>query len=288
MNFKPIILPPNDYDSVLKALIEFYNERPDEYGLLERPQSVYEEYASLINKYVPEKASSILDIGSGTWRIPETIGKYGYKEVVGLDFFSDEKLLAFNEKLTLPNVNLKKYDSDRIPFSNQSFNCVASLCVVEHIVFVERMLDEMDRVLKPGGIYVICCPNWSGINVYIMALMHHLKDKSRFWQLESLSESMIGIFRSIYWYLDVLFSRKNKFIMIYPNMKNNKIVFEVPDDDAVHLCQPLSFKKYFKRKGYKLLKYNRFTGNTTYSKFFNLFLPSLATGNIIVAQKNER
>ena len=96
MNFKPIILPPNDYDSVLKALIEFYNERPDEYGLLERPQSVYEEYASLINKYVPEKASSILDIGSGTWRIPETIGKYGYKEVVGLDFFSDEKLLAFN------------------------------------------------------------------------------------------------------------------------------------------------------------------------------------------------
>jgi SAM-dependent methyltransferase len=87
---KPKRLNQKDFKFVQQYLIDFYNERPDEYGLMERPQKVYEEYANFINTIV-DNNSKILDIGSGSWRIPDEIAKYGYSEVIGLDYFSPEK-----------------------------------------------------------------------------------------------------------------------------------------------------------------------------------------------------
>lgn len=284
----PKILKKEDINKINKILVEFYHNKTDDYGLLERPQEVYEKYANFIWNIEPNRNSRILDLGSGSWRIPDSIAKYGYNEVFGLDFFSDSQLEINTKKLTSPNAKLVKYTNKKIPFGNESFDVVSSLCVMEHILFVEEFLNEIDRVLKWNGKAIFLCPNWSGINAYINGFFHILFKKDRFWHLESTSDALIGIFRSIYWYLLNLFSSKPRFIMVYPRMKNGLIKFERSDDDVVHLCQPLSLKKFFKRKGYKVIFYNRGFGTTPYTYFFNYLLPSLASTNVLVFQKVHR
>lgn len=287
MAINPKRLYPKDYENVINSLIEFYNERPDNYGLMERSQAVYENYANYINKFVPNKHSILLDIGSGSWRIPDTIAGFGYLKVIGLDYFSDEKLAEYSKQIKNPNAYLTQYDNGKIPFRDEYFDCISSLCVLEHIIQIRETLDDMDRVLKPGGYIIIQSPNWSGINVYLSAVIHFLKSKDRFWLLNNFFDAFIGIFRSIKWYFEVLLSTEPKFILTFPRMKQGKIDFERSDDDAVHLCQPLSFKKYFKQKGYEIIEYNRNSGVTPYSKLFNKLLPSMATTIEIVVRKSK-
>ncbi|MCX7909571.1 MAG: class I SAM-dependent methyltransferase [Ignavibacteria bacterium] len=286
---RPKILKESNFKEISDALVEFYSCRPQEYGILERPQKVYEKYAEFISNIVKNKNSRILDLGSGSWRIPVEIGKFGFSEVVGLDYFSDKEFESYQKEITLPNVKLARYiASGVIPFNNETFDAISSLCVLEHIVYVEDFLNEIDRVLKPGGYVIIHCPNWSGINHFITAFFHIIFKRDRFWQLYTLTDCLSGIFRSIFWYLKNLFSKKPKFILIYPRMKNGKIDFERSDDDAVHLCQPLSIKKFFRQKGYKTIIYNRGYGTTKYTLIFNRIFPSLATTNVLVFQKGVK
>lgn len=272
-------------DEVHQALVRFYTTRPDDYGLLERSQDAYEKYAESINKFVPDKNSIVLDVGSGTWRIPDTIGDYGYEKVYGLDYFSEEKLKQYSKNLKNKNTELVTYADGKIPFADNTFDAVSSLCVVEHLVYPGGTLDEMHRVLKPGGKLIIDCPNWSGINVAITAMKHTLIKKDRFWLYNSFADSFAGIFRSMAWWCEAFFTSKPKFLLVYPRMINGEIDFERSDDDAVHLCQPISFKRYLKGKNYKLSMFNRGSGTTMYSKVFNRIFPSMATTNFIVGEK---
>ncbi len=285
MKFSPRRLKKEDFDNINKALKEFYIERPNSYGLLERPQSVYLEYANFIAKIVQDKNRKILDVGSGTWRIPDTIAEYGFEEVVGLDYFSQEKIQEYSAKISNKNARLVPYQDDSIPFESEYFDAVSTLCVLEHIIFVEKFLYEVHRILKPKGFVIILCPNWSGINAYINGLLHILTKKDRFWQLNNVLDAVAGIFRSIKWYIENLISKEPRFIMIYPRMKNGKIDFERSDDDAVHLCQPLSIKKFFKKLNYRVIHYNRGFGSTKYTLIFNKIFPSLASTNVLVFQK---
>jgi SAM-dependent methyltransferase len=283
----PKRLPESDYYSVQQALIDFYNIRPDEYGLLERSQAVYEEYAKDINK-IANKTSSVLDIGSGSWRIPDEIAKYGYPEVVGLDYFSPEKLQEYSKQIKNKNARLVSYQDSNIPFQNNSFDVISSLCVVEHIIYVNEFFNEVDRVLKPGGHLIISCPNWSSPLPMLTGLISTLFKKDRFWQIYKPIEAIIGVFRSLFWYLENLVSSSPKFIMIYPKMKDGKINFERSDDDAVHLCQPLSIKKFFKQKNYEIIQYNRGFGSTKFTFLFNWLFPSFASTNFLVFKKSEK
>lgn len=284
----PKRLYQNDFNNVLNALIEFYNERPDSYGMMERPNEVYENYKNFIVEQIANKDSKILDLGTGSWRAVNKIAEFGYTEVIGLDYFSNEKLQEYSSKITNSNAKLNIYDENgKIPYPDNYFDCVTSLCVIEHIVYVKDALDELVRVLKPGGKAIIICPNWSGINVAIMAFLYTLKSNDRRWQLHNPIESLIGIVRSIKWYFEAMFSNGDEFIMVYPLMINGKINFERSDDDAIHLCQPWSFKRYFAKRGFKKVKFNRGSGETLYSKIFNNLFPNMSTTNEMVFEKSK-
>ena len=116
-------------------------------------------------------------------------------------------------------------------------------------------------------------------------MINILKHKKRYWLYENIPDAFFGIFRSLKWYFEVLFSAEPKFIMVYPRMKDGEIVFGNYDEDVAHLCQPLSFKKYFKKKNYKIIKYNRGYGSTRFTYIFNRVFPSLASTNVIVVKK---
>lgn len=283
---KPKRLKPENKTKIIDALIRFYNSRPDEYGLLERSQEVYDNYAEFINNKISDKNSKVLDFGCGSWRIPDAIAKYNFSEVIGLDYFSEDKFNNYSTKLTCSNAKLATYlIPGKIPFENNSFDAVTSLCVLEHIIDVQNSLDEIDRVLKPGGYFIAEFPNWSSPLVGIAAIQRLISQKDRLWQIDNIADAFIYIFRAKKWYLEVLFSNKPKFIEIEPRLKNGEIDFERSDDDVVHVCQPLSFKKYFKSKNYEIIEFNQNSSSTKFTIIFNSLFPFFASSNKMIFQK---
>ena len=59
------------------------------------------------------------------------------------------------------------------------------------------MLDELDRVLAPGGVFVLVGPNWSGPHNAIRAALQLCRGADRYWHYESLWQAGVGLLRSV-------------------------------------------------------------------------------------------
>jgi SAM-dependent methyltransferase len=101
---------------------------------------------------------AVLDVGCGAGAVLGSLLEYGY-DLYGYDLvgFDDEYSGARRERL-LPHLgdqyasHIKVTDSQRdIPFGDDSFDVVYANQVFEHVRFLDRMLSECARVLKPGG-----------------------------------------------------------------------------------------------------------------------------------------
>jgi ubiquinone/menaquinone biosynthesis C-methylase UbiE len=100
--------------------------------------------------------SRVLDLGCGDGRHLIFLGKLGY-EMYGLDF-APTALNHSKERLDREGlqVELKCGDMSQLPWPDQYFDAIVSIRVLHHntIVSVRKALDEICRVLRPGG-YVL-------------------------------------------------------------------------------------------------------------------------------------
>jgi SAM-dependent methyltransferase len=103
---------------------------------------------SFIERIFPRKQTPtprILDVGCGTGANLEMLGEFGDAE--GVDVSADA--LSFCRQRGLDHVRLG--EAETLPYSDQSFDLVTALDVVEHLDDDLAGLREMYRVLKPGG-----------------------------------------------------------------------------------------------------------------------------------------
>lgn len=101
---------------------------------------------------------NVLDVGCGTG-----YGTYLYaqiaKEVVGIDVSEDAISYA---KGNFRRDNLKYFVADATNlniFDDNLYDVVVSFQVIEHIEDYRQYLNEIKRVLKPGGIFLLSTPN---------------------------------------------------------------------------------------------------------------------------------
>lgn len=273
----------DDIALVEDALNHFYRTRPVEYRVELVNEEDNETYAQFISRFaVP--GSSLLDFGTGSWRLPLSLSAHGF-QVTGVDIFSEVDLARFSTNLEGSSAKLVSYDGERLPFPDNSFDIVSSRNVFEHIIKVSNILSELDRVLKPGGLFVLHGPNWSGPNISIRAIQSLLRSGQRYWQYERIFDALLGLFRTLSWYIRVKFAADPHFLLIYPRMKDGRIFFVKSDDDAVHLNQPYSFYSWFVKRGYSVIRYNRHEGSCYLTRIFNTAFPSFATSNRMVFRK---
>jgi len=95
---------------------------------------------------------NFLEIGPGYGRVMLEIQKFS--AITGLEI--DEDLLAILRKR---NLNVIQGQAENMPFKNESFDVVISEEVLEHIVNQKQFIDEISRVLKPGGVAIITTPH---------------------------------------------------------------------------------------------------------------------------------
>jgi SAM-dependent methyltransferase len=144
-------LPPKD------ALVRIGNSDPLPYYYKPVIGRIYIERLNMGLRRLPAHCESILEVGYGSGLLMPTLSARA-KEVVGIDIHKvDAQVQACLDRLGV-RPRLVSGDARNLPFEDSRFDAVIALSFMEHVKPVERFIDEMWRVLKPGGKMVIGMP----------------------------------------------------------------------------------------------------------------------------------
>lgn len=109
----------------------------------------------LLMKYSPV---SILDVATGTGDFAIAALKTGATKIIGVDI-SEEMLAVGRVKIEnlgiASKISLQKGDSEELSFPDNSFDAVTVAFGVRNFENLSKGIDELFRVLKPGGIVCV-------------------------------------------------------------------------------------------------------------------------------------
>jgi len=109
----------------------------------------------LLLKHAPD---DILDVATGTGDFAIASLKTGARKIIGVDI-SAEMLAVGKAKIEAlglgDRITLQKGDSEELSFSDDSFDAVTVAFGVRNFENLSKGIDELFRVLKPGGIVCI-------------------------------------------------------------------------------------------------------------------------------------
>ena len=104
------------------------------------------------------EGTRILDAACGQGYGSYLMKTWGAKEVTGIDI--DAAAIAQASALFREDgLHYLQHTVEQLPFPDASFDVVVSFETIEHIDKPDAFLKEIKRVLRPGGIVVISCPN---------------------------------------------------------------------------------------------------------------------------------
>ena len=101
------------------------------------------------------KCEKLLDIGCGEGLLA-ILAKGKYREFFGIDISQTALEMAKSRGIQTFCANI---DAEPLPFPDDSFDCVVSLDVIEHVFAPLHLLSESKRVLVTGGNLIISTPN---------------------------------------------------------------------------------------------------------------------------------
>jgi SAM-dependent methyltransferase len=143
---------PSDYQPFTEGLHteNFYNRFFRRYGLKKRHK--------IIAKYSPQ--GRLLDVGCATGDfLAEVDGKIGWN---GFGIELGETAARYAREQVGLNVLVSTLND--APFSDESFDVLTMWDVLEHVYDPCSVLDEVARLLRPGGIFVVNHPNLESID----------------------------------------------------------------------------------------------------------------------------
>jgi 2-polyprenyl-3-methyl-5-hydroxy-6-metoxy-1,4-benzoquinol methylase len=113
------------------------------------------------------RKGALLDVAAGSGIAAEALTAQGW-EVVATDI-SDELVAQVRAR----GVDARVHDlaSGPLPFEDASFEAVFAGEIIEHLVDTTAFLDEVRRVLGPGGILVVTTPNLASLENRLRLLM---------------------------------------------------------------------------------------------------------------------
>lgn len=111
---------------------------------------------SFINKYISTE-HSLLDMGCGRGYLLDEARKYGWKDIMGVDYSA----LVINYAKTKLNLNVVKRDLYRFK-SKKRYELIILNQVIEHVLDINLIFDKIESLLAPKGFIYIATPNFSG------------------------------------------------------------------------------------------------------------------------------
>jgi len=198
-------------------------------------------------RYITPNNSNIrvLDVGCGPGIFSRELAEKGF-QVDSIDY-SESMIKEAAKQTKLKNVRYKVGDVYNIPFSNEYFDIVICLGVLQTVDDAPRALREISTKLKPGGLLIITTLNSSSLVYLVRKLLvrtpsvHYLRySPSAF--VRSLAQN--GGFESIH----------AKGMYIFPGMLSRltyvirKLKIYVLLNFLWFICKPLSHSFYIEAR----------------------------------------
>lgn len=126
------------------------------YNTNDRPLTTYPDRLTsyLFEKMKMAAGMRILDVGCGRAEFLNGFVKKGLQGQ-GVDFTKEG-----NKYFPELDIKVADIEDQGLPFENLTFDVVFSKSVIEHFRAPEKLVSEIKRVLKPGGLVITMCPDW--------------------------------------------------------------------------------------------------------------------------------
>jgi SAM-dependent methyltransferase len=118
------------------------------------------EYEAIVRRIAEDQPASVLDWGCGWGQVTYLLRDAGLN-TTAFDYSSDVPEGTIAPLPRYPSIEAHiSPDPVRLPFGDASFDAVLSCGVLEHVARPHESLEEIKRVLRPGGtFYVFKLPN---------------------------------------------------------------------------------------------------------------------------------
>ena len=191
-------------------------------------QSFYAKYARALANGLPPSAP-ILDVGCGVGQVVRDLTASGFA-AGGIDVSETSIAMAREHAATC-----QVYDGKSIPFANEAFAAVGAFNVLEHVEAPVAFLDEMARVLQPGGTMVVSSPNFFRVIGYRDYHPHMRGLRQKLKNFRNLRRHLSEYKRHPE---GILFETLTPIVRENPQ----------PDDDAIVATNALDLRHYFRAR----------------------------------------
>jgi 2-polyprenyl-3-methyl-5-hydroxy-6-metoxy-1,4-benzoquinol methylase len=128
----------------------FSQNSPGAYDRSRRERKAAKVIAILAEAMGPLQSLDLLDIGCSTGLMTNLYARH-FRTAIGTDI--DLPALRFAaQNVEVSNVAWSMMDSQRLGFPDGSFDVVTCTHIYEHVPDAQALMDEIYRVLKPGGV----------------------------------------------------------------------------------------------------------------------------------------
>jgi SAM-dependent methyltransferase len=185
------------------VIIDSSPARPLDVNIRSGPQM--REYAHIADRIAGEHTDSVLDWGCGFGQVSHLLRERGV-HVESFDYREGERPHVIQLE-AFPEITAHvSGDPVELPFPDDHFQAVLSCGVLEHVQYPEASLQELHRVLRPGGrLFIYKLPNrfsYLELLARMLGLYYHGKlphdrvyDRRRTFELLLRSGYRVDVFR---------------------------------------------------------------------------------------------
>ncbi len=139
---------PKTFWTVLSAVFKATDPKPETKTGTPRVDRRTQQVQELLQDVTPPK--SYLDVGSSGGSITASVASS-----LGLDANSAFGVDVVPPENENPEFSFKLYDGVKLPFDDNSQELITLFSVLHHVVPLDKVLQEIHRVLKPGGSFIV-------------------------------------------------------------------------------------------------------------------------------------
>jgi len=236
-------------------------------------QGPFSRYVEPMAAHSPAGGTA-LDLGCGGAQTTFLLASSGLK-ATGADLFF-RALRSVPADKQIASLSLVNCDAGQLPFADAGYDVVGAYAMLEHATNAERVLDEMHRVLRPGGWLVVAGPNmlspFHALRLWLASLRSGKPHPDG-----TLHEVASRLFASIRRAL----SSSVRFPYRHPHVKG--LEFPGSDYDAVCMVNPFDLLRWARSCKMEVERFAE--ASSREGRLVQSLLPHLAGGICLVARK---